>query len=290
MIGYKSIEDLSNTIRQNLWKVPNDIDLIVGVPRSGMFCAIFLSTMLNKPVISLEDFIDNRQPSGGGRMKFINTNSIKNILVLDDNVCSGRAIIEVKDKISKMKNFRDYNFTYACIYAEGGNAKELVDIYFEDNHIDNIILYLYEWNIMHFDAGWSEHFMYDIDGIICKDPIVDDRVEIDLYEQYINDPKQMIVPSRKIGAFVTYRLEKYRGITENMFKKLGIQYHQLYMVNAYSWEERANMCSPSEFKAYIYKNSPWAYLFIESNKIQAQEIAQLSGKAVWCYEDGKMYQ
>ena len=40
----------------------------------------------------------------------------------------------------------------------------------------------------------------------------------------------------------------------------------------------------------LYKNAEWALLFIESDKNQAQEIAKLSNKPVWCYEDGKMYQ
>ena len=288
-IKYISVNDLSNTIRLNLYKIPKYIDLIVGIPRSGMFCSLLLGMQLNKPVISLEDFLENKSPEGGGRMKYIKTNNFKNILVLDDNVCSGRAMQEVKNKINKFKYKENYNFKFGCIYAEGINSTDKVDIFLEYIRIPEVNLYLYEWNILHFDANYTEHFMYDIDGIICKDP-PDDKINIEEYEKYIKNPITMIIPSRKIGAFVTYRLNKYREITENWLKSLNIQYHTLYMVNANSWEERANLVSPSVFKAYIYKNANWALLFIESNKNQAIEINKLSGKPVYCYEDGKLYQ
>ena len=287
-ISYKSVEDLSNTIRKNLWKIPDEIDLIVGVPRSGMFCGILLSQMLNKPVISLDDFIKGRKPSGGGRMDYIKTTGFKNILVLDDNVCSGKAIEQVKETINNFKNKDKYNFTYCCIYAEGVNSKDKVDIYLEDVRVTGVDLYLYEWNIMHFDAGYTEHFMYDIDGIVCKDP-PDDYGDINAYEEYIKNPVTMVVPSRKIGGFVTYRLNKYREITETWLKSLGVEYNYLYMFNASSYEERAKAATPAQYKAMVYGNTDWAILYIESDDKQAQEIARLTHKPVFCYDTGKMY-
>lgn len=45
---YTTYEDLSNCIRRNVWKVPADVDLIVGVPRSGMIPALMLAELMNK--------------------------------------------------------------------------------------------------------------------------------------------------------------------------------------------------------------------------------------------------
>lgn len=36
---YRTLADLSNLIRKNIYKVPHDIDLVVGIPRSGMLPA-----------------------------------------------------------------------------------------------------------------------------------------------------------------------------------------------------------------------------------------------------------
>lgn len=31
---YITIADLSDTIRKNIWKIPHDIDCVIGIPRS----------------------------------------------------------------------------------------------------------------------------------------------------------------------------------------------------------------------------------------------------------------
>ena len=164
----------------------------------------------------------------------------------------------------------------------------MVDLYFEDVRVPGVGLYLYEWNIMHFDADYSEHFMYDIDGIVCKDP-PDENVDTNAYEEYIKNPVTMVIPSRKLGAFVTYRLNKYRNITETWLKSLGIEYNNLYMFNAKSYAERANSATPAQYKSLVYGNADWAMLFIESDDKQAQEIAKATHKPVFCFENGKMY-
>ena len=248
MIKYTSVSDLLNTIRLNLWKIPNNIDLIVGVPRSGMFCAILISEFLNKPVISLDDFLLGLEPSFGGRIK--KTNNFKNILILEDTAFTGRSIIDAKQKCLSLKNANEYNFTSCCIYSEGYDAKNKVDIYFEENYDPNTtICHLYEWNILQHDEYISKYLMFDIDGVLCKEP--PDERNIEEYINYIQNAIPMIIPSSTIGAIVTYRLNVYREITENWLKDIGIRYNQLYMVNANSWEDRGNMCSPAQYKAYV---------------------------------------
>lgn len=287
-ISYKSVDDLSATIRNNLWKIPENIDLIVGVPRSGMFCAILISQMLNKPVISLNDFLENKTPDGGGRMAFIKNYDFKNILVVDDTVCSGKAMNKVKDTIHNFIYKDKYNFIYSCVYSECNNAKNIVDLCLENVRKNGVEIYLYEWNIMHFDNGHTQHFMSDIDGVICENP-PDESINIEAYEYYIKNPKPIIIPSRKYGAFVTYRLNKYREATEKWLKSLDVEYNELWMFNANSYDERAKIATSSQYKSYIYGKSEWAYLFIESNDKQAQEIAKSTNKPVFCFETGRMY-
>lgn len=53
--------------------------------------------------------------------------------------------------------------------------------------------------------------------------------------------------------------------------------------------ETRNLTAPWKYKGRIYRDSPWAKLFIESDPKQAEEIFNLSGKPVLCYENGKFY-
>ena len=99
----------------------------------------------------------------------------------------------------------------------------------------------------------------------------------------------MIIPTTQVGAFVTYRLEKYRPETEQWLKKQGIAYRELIMFDAPDREIRAKMESSPDYKARIYGNASWAHLFFESSKAQAIRINKLTGKPVFSYEDGKLY-
>ena len=92
---YTSYEDLASTIRRNIWKVPADVELIVGVPRSGMICALMVAEFINKPVADLESFIDGRVWRTGrrGRAK----DEYRKVLIIDDTVYAGNAIKNAKE-------------------------------------------------------------------------------------------------------------------------------------------------------------------------------------------------
>jgi hypothetical protein len=63
------------------------------------------------------------------------------------------------------------------------------------------------------------------------------------------------------------------------------------MFKANSWQERHDSGITSEmFKASVYADNPEMKLFVESSDYQAQRIAKLSGKPVYCVETNKMYQ
>ena len=43
---YVTYADMVSIIRKNLWRIPHDIDVIIGVPRSGLFAATIISEYL----------------------------------------------------------------------------------------------------------------------------------------------------------------------------------------------------------------------------------------------------
>jgi adenine/guanine phosphoribosyltransferase-like PRPP-binding protein len=67
---YITIADLSETIRKNIWKIPRDIDFIIGVPRSGMIAASMIASYLNVPLIDVNSFIAGLEPYGGDRLNY----------------------------------------------------------------------------------------------------------------------------------------------------------------------------------------------------------------------------
>lgn len=281
---YTTYEDLSNCIRRNVWKVPADVDLIVGVPRSGMIPAIMLAELMNKRCADLDTFLDGREMSCGGRASLMRRGTPGKVLIVDDTVCGGTAMAMARERLAPLGD--RYDFIFCCIYAEGRQAKEKVDIWFHDIWKPGEKNWLYEWNVLHHYNKKTESAMWDIDGLLCKDP-PDDR-DTEAYEAYLPDAIPMVIPTTKVGALVTYRLEKYRTITEEWLQRHGIEYGSLLMFNAPTREERNARLSPAMYKAQLYDAAPWAKVFYESEARQASRIHQLTGKPVFCYETGQM--
>ena len=288
---YITISDLSETIRKNLWKIPRDIDFIVGIPRSGMIGASIISSYLNVPLIDINSFLSGSEPSGGLRLQYFSQNHKKTnkILVIDDTVSSGAAMKKARKKMSDGRG-KDLECVYMCIYLEGW-GKDSVDLYLEDvsQYTNNFTTYvLYEWNIFQHHTNTMKKFLFDLDGVFCIDP-PDERNENE-YINYIKNATPLFIPRTRIGGIVTYRLEKNRDATKEWLEKNGISYDLLEMFKAKTWEERnATDISPEKYKADFYKNHNEYNLFIESSEYQAKMIAKMSGKNVYCVETNKLY-
>lgn len=276
-----------DTIRTKIYKVPHDIDFIIGIERSGMIAASIISEYLNVPLIGLESFVSGGKPAGGHRLELTKQLNNNKILVIDDTCNSGKAMSEVKDKL---KGF-DYEFIYMVVYLEG-IGQRFVDIYLEDlRKYTNLPPYivLYEWNILNHYSFYTQKFMFDMDGIFCLDPPDENNTEE--YENYIKDATPLFIPKVPIGKIVTYRLSKYYKITEDWLDKQGIKYDQLIMFDGNSVQERYySGISPELLKGTVYKNDSNYILFIESDDWQAQNIHAISKKPVLCLSTNKLYQ
>ena len=287
---YITLNDLSETIRKNIWKIPRDIDFIIGIPRSGMIVASIISDYLNVPLIDINSFISGLEPYGGLRLNYFSKTHIKTnkVLVIDDTVSNGLSMGNAKKKLA---NFKDYQFVYACAYLEG-RGESAVDIYLEDvrqytNNFKDIVLY--EWNIFQHHENITNGFLFDIDGVFCVEP-PDERNEKE-YIEYIKNATPLFIPRTKIGGIITYRLIKNKEITEKWLSDNGIKYNEIMMFNANSWDERNRSGITSEkYKADFYKSHSNYTLFIESSDFQAKRIAEMASKPVYCVETNKLYQ
>ena len=280
---YIRLQDLCSTIRNNIHKLPHDIDAVLGVPRSGMIAASIVSEYLNVPLGDVNTLVF----SGGDRMKLFESKPIKKVLVIDDTTFSGKSMRETKEKL---KNVEGYKFIYCVVYLEGDKGEKEIDLYLEDmRHEDkgwgNICLY--EWNLFNHYPHVMAKIMWDLDGVFCVNPTQDSNEEE--YLEFIKNATPLFTPKVRLNKIVTYRCVKYYEQTKDWLNKNGIHFNFIAMVNAHNYIER-NQVAPSsaQFKAEIYKNDD-AQLFIESEENQAKEIAELSGKPCLCVKNNKLY-
>lgn len=280
-VNFNKFPDLSYLIRQNINKLPDDIDLIVGVPRSGIIPAYMIALFLNKNVCSLPEFLSNMIPGKGQRL--MNTKNLqpKNILIVDDSIMSGKALAKVKASLSTI-DLSSYNIRFLAIYATEQSCTK-VDYYFKIVPAPR----LFQWNYLnHIFANSS---CYDMDGVLCVDPTNEQNDDGEKYIDFITNAKPLYIPAYKIHSIVTSRLEKYRPQTEAWLKKHNVKYDNLYMLNATAEERRTKKLHAS-FKAEIYNKQKDCFLFIESNPKQAKEIYELTGKSVICVETDEFYE
>ena len=272
-MNYVSITDLNNYIVRHLHQFPHNVDLIVGIPRSGMLPANLLALYLNKPYTDIDAFVEGHVYGVGNRGRFIQHRDIKNILVVDDSIASGNALRQTKEKLSSIG--RNYNISYAAIIATE-DSKNLVDYFSEVVPFPRV----FQWNIFH-HPDFIPHACFDIDGVLCEDPPIDDDGPI--YLDYIKNAIPKYIPTVEIHTIVTCRLEKYREATEEWLKKNKVKYKHLIMLNMSTREERLAWGKHGEFKGKVFADSDASY-FVESSLQQAKEIVRISRKSVFCTE------
>lgn len=288
MIRYRSYLNLIDDIKNNIWKVPRDIDGIIGIERSGVIVANIISEYISVGVTSFNSFANYAGENvkdlfniHGGRQIITPKNTGK-YLVIDDTVCSGVRLNE-NMKFLKTK-YQDFEFIVLVVYKDGANPAYMPDIILSGQDIFDA--HIYEWNL--FNNYISYNTLYDFDGVLCLDPPSDENTEE--YEAYLKNPTPRFLISihRNFPINIcTYRLAKYSKETLDFIKKCGLIPGKVYMFNAETREER-NKIAPYIYKAHVYGNSTYS-LFIESNDFEAQMIHQLTSKPVISIEKNILY-
>ena len=83
---YRSIGDLSLSVATGAWKVPADVDLIVGIPRSGLLAGSMLALHLNIPIVELDCYLNGGAGRIGRTSKHTvsaKSNDVRKVLVVD---------------------------------------------------------------------------------------------------------------------------------------------------------------------------------------------------------------
>lgn len=284
-MNFRTYEDLSIIISNNLYKISSDVDLIVGIPRSGLMAASLISLYLNLPLTDLDSLLSGKI-LGTGKTKKNNLwikkpEDAKKILIVDDSSMSGTTIKKVKEKLDNSIYKGKYIFLTIFVTNE---SKKYPDMYFDICEWPR----MFEWNFLH-HKGLLKNACVDIDGVLCQDPTEEENDDGLKYIDFIKNVKPRVIPSAKIGWLVTTRLEKYRKETEYWLKKNNIEYDKLIMLDLPSKEERIKLGNHGQYKGNEYKQIENAQIFIESSIHQAPIIANISRKPVFCVDNSKFY-
>lgn len=273
---YVTIRELSDMIRENFWKIPHDVDLVVGIPRSGLMVANMIALYLNKRLTDIDSFVKGNVFECGERGRFVGKGTVHKVLVVDDSVWSGGSMARAKAKLVPLSNQYGFVFASPIVSTQG---KDFVDVFFEIIDDERV----FEWNLFHHSI--LENSCMDIDGVLCCNPEEDDDGE--KYREFLKEAKPLFTPTVTVDTLVTCRLEKYRKITEEWLKKYNVSYRHLVMLNLPDKEGRIKWGKHGEFKGEYYKNNNYS-LFIESSYYEASIIAKVSNKPVMCVETNEL--
>jgi len=275
---FRSISDLQRDIYRGLHKLPSDVDVVVGIPRSGIMAGSLIALALNLPLAEVAEFASGRVMGKGSTRNLGATRHgarrFRHALVVDDSSRSGEAMARARAALNEV----DVEQVTYCVVYGVPDLSESVDIALEAVPIPRI----FEWNVFHHPI--IETACVDIDGVLCYDPTPDENDDGEAYLQFLSTARVLHKPTRKIGTLVTSRLEKYRTETELWLSSNNIEYGKLVMLDVPDAETRRKIGAHGKFKGFFYKSDK-ASLFIESERWQALEIANISGKPVLCMDN-----
>lgn len=288
-MNYRSINQMNEVLRSKFrCVIREEVDLIVGVPRSGLMPAVILSELANVPMISSTELIAR---NGRGELSWTprlyqgrtvqKIEDCKHIVVIDDSCSTGATINtivpQIKATLPKAKAIE-----FGCVYATNA-ATSVVDFYFELVNLPRV----FEWNIM--NHGIISASCFDMDGVLCMDPTPEQNDDGEKYIDFILSATPLFIPKYEIGAIVTSRLEKYRKETEKWLEQNGVRYKNLIMLDLPSKEARIALGAHGKFKANVYNQIAGAQLFVESEPKQAKYINEVTNKPVYCTSDNSFY-
>ena len=280
-MNYRSISDMNDAILRNLHRIPPDIDLIVGVPRSGMFAAELLALLINVQLTDLDSYSEGRVFTSGITKRIgkkTKEAAQQKVLVIDDSINGGTAMQNARDRIAEAA-IEDI-VLFAAVYGSKPNHPE-ADLVMETVAQPR----MFQWNFMH--HKFLRQSCIDIDGVLCHDPSKEENDDGPIYARFLEQARPLYRFTRPLGTLVTSRLEKYREPTEAWLKSQGVRYETLRMLDLPSKKERQRLGIHGAFKAEVYRESD-ASLFIESENAQAFKIAEISGKPTLCLQTHKL--
>ncbi|MDH3439212.1 MAG: phosphoribosyltransferase family protein [Gammaproteobacteria bacterium] len=224
---YKFVSIDQATTWTNEWikTFPEQYDLIVGVPRSGMLIASIVALRLGKGLTTPDLLLEGQYWHSNRAGARLPIDQFKKILLIDDALDKGRAMAKAKDIVLNANP--NCSITCASLIVRE-KTRHLADLY----HITMEPPRTYEWNLMHRKiASYAGRgiLAVDMDGVLCANPPKGADDDEAWYLEWLENANPYLIPGFEIDVILTSRLEKYRGQTENWLRKHQVRYKELHM-------------------------------------------------------------
>lgn len=234
-------------------KLPTDISMVAGVPRSGMMAAAAIATQLDVPLATLSKEGQLLHLGNGERgiRRMARGNSGGKLLVVDDTVYGGHQITKIRN------NFKGMPFLIAAVYANP-QAKHIPDVYGELLPSPHFL----EWNVFNghmlaghcIDKTLQGGIGLDLDGLLCSNPPFADE-DSEAFAMRFAEWCEWAIPTRcrpqlnTIPLVITARLERYRDVTVSWLAKWGMRVKDLVMHPAKVPGQRGSRDAIARWKA-----------------------------------------
>ena len=258
-------------------KIPNNFDVIVGVPRNGLLIANVLASAMGKPLSTPNCFVRNEvwfSKDGVFPKKY------HSVLLVEDTIDLGRALDKAEEQL--LEYDKNLEIKKASLFVSS-RAKEKVDYYYASLKGNSTF---FEWNLLTATGTVFGKLAVDMDGVLCVDcPSAVDKDE-EAYVKWIENVEPFLIPAFHIDAIVTSRLEIYRPQTEKWLKENGVKYGQLIMLNLPDKAQRTySKIIEHKVNSVCSVKPNW---FWESSLMEANEINKQAKIPVLCTQKMKM--
>ena len=279
-VNYRSTAQLAHLVASNIHRIPRNVDVIAGIPRSGLLAGNLIALAVNKPLTDVDGLCEGRfLAAGDSRMtadlrQVFSPASCKTALIVDDSVASGRSMESARTKLEAAR--LPYHLIYCAIFVTRQTRMQ-VDLYFEVCPIPR----MFEWNFIH--HPYLAECCVDLDGVICLSP-----PRVPPQAGFTGHARPRFLPTQRIGCIVTSRSERCRGEVEEWLRVHEVKYDELAMLNVRDAQGKGTPSMHGRFMAEVFRESP-AALFIENDRHLAMEIAYLSGKHALCVDTQELF-
>lgn len=268
---YRSIAELNDRVVDWVGVLPRDLDLIVGIPRSGMLPANLLALHLHLPFTDVEGLCTGRIMTSGQRgVRYPDLHRPLNVLIVDDSVCSGVSMNRVRATVAAAR--LPHRIRYGAVFVTPEAVREgKVDLFAEAVPMPRA----FEWNILY--TPHLQRFCIDFDAVIAGPGENSGSLGTAGSQGIPGSRGPHFLPRHRVGWLVTTRPEGMREQTLNWLALHGIECEELIMASTSS-----HIRSAVAFKARVYCDTE-AELLIEGDPDHAAAIAEQAGKPVFCF-------
>jgi orotate phosphoribosyltransferase len=286
-LNFRSVAQLSDQLLHWSRTLPADIDVIVGIPRSGLLAANMLSLYMNVRLTDVDGLLGGRCFPWGIRRKKPGDDGAadmgsfldrpRKVLVLDDSLWSGRSMKEARARIAEAG--LSHEILYGAVYVAPGRVAD-VDLCCEVLNGPRV----FEWNVLH--GKPLEGFCVGLEGVLWRGPARTVEQAAALPPSW--DLRPHLVPTGEVGWLVTALPESHRADVEAWLQRHGIRYRNLVMADV-APDALHGAGARAAWKAHVYRSTD-AALYIEDSFWEAVTIARLSGRHVLCTRSMQLVQ